>query len=197
MADNSEWTPLHGASKRDHKDVVELLLNKGADPTAVGDYGQTALHRASSRSHKDVVELNQLHLYSASSLLTRLFLSYIALHFILMNYKTMIHEGYCSDDDWIDSQQYDSNDKENNADDNFTDFNSVYDISDDDSQEELLNIRLCISCDDSQPLENFRYRSQRSNISRRLPYSWYCEKCRKSRSLKRSANRCTDLRMVA
>lgn len=109
-----------------------------------------------------------------------------------MNHKTVIREGYCSDDDWVDSQHYDSSDKENNAydnsDDNSDDFDSVYDISDDDSQEELPNMRSCISCGDNQPLENFRYRSQRGNVSRRLPYSFYCEKCRKSRSLKRSAS---------
>ena len=106
-----------------------------------------------------------------------------------MNHKTVIREGYCSDDDWLDSQDCNSSDIENNADEDADDFDSIYDIgSDDDSEEEQRKTRSCVSCGDSQPLENFRYRTRRGNLSPRRPYSCYCEKCRKSQALKRSAN---------
>ena len=105
-----------------------------------------------------------------------------------MNDRTIIREGYRLDDDWIDSQDCHSSDKENNADDNADDFDSIYEISDDDSQDDLPKTRSCISCREIQPVENFRYRSQRGPVSRRIQYSCKCEKCRKSHSLKTSAN---------
>ena len=119
---------------------------------------------------------------SPSSLST-ISLSRVTIHLFSMNHRTVIRDGYWSDNDWVDSS-----DKENNNPGSADDFDDIYDISDDDSQEELPETRSCVSCGDSQPLENFRYHSQR-HISRRLSYSIYCEKCRKSHALKRSANR--------
>ena len=50
-----KWTPLFWAAQKGHKDVVELLIAKGADVNAKGEYGNTPLHRATSR--KEIAEL--------------------------------------------------------------------------------------------------------------------------------------------
>ncbi|KNC69297.1 hypothetical protein SARC_18195, partial [Sphaeroforma arctica JP610] len=55
-------TPLHTASQNGHKDVVELLLAKGADINvknndSLQQFGRTSLYVASENGHKDVVEL--------------------------------------------------------------------------------------------------------------------------------------------
>ena len=69
-------------------------------------------------------------------------------------------------------------------DNNTDDYNSIYDIGNDDSQEELLKTRICIICGNNQLLQNFKYRFYHSNISWRRPYSFKCEKCQKSQSMK-------------
>lgn len=52
----SKRTPLHFATEKDHLDVAELLLKKGADINAQDYMGLTALHWAVDRQHKDIVE---------------------------------------------------------------------------------------------------------------------------------------------
>jgi len=42
--DTKGWTPLHYAALRGHKDVVELLLAKGANVNATNNFGMTPLH---------------------------------------------------------------------------------------------------------------------------------------------------------
>lgn len=49
--------PLHWAAYRDQKDVVELLLEKGAEVNARDKFGLTPLHEAAFGGHKDVVEV--------------------------------------------------------------------------------------------------------------------------------------------
>lgn len=39
MASDDEWTPLNAASGNGHVEVVELILDKGADVTATDDDG--------------------------------------------------------------------------------------------------------------------------------------------------------------
>jgi ankyrin repeat protein len=51
------WTPLHTAAFCGHKDVVELLLAKGAKVNAKDNGGETPLHWAATEGNKDVVEL--------------------------------------------------------------------------------------------------------------------------------------------
>ena len=50
-------TPLFSAVGSGHKDVVELLLSKGAEVNAKNRDGWTPLHEAASSGQKDVVEL--------------------------------------------------------------------------------------------------------------------------------------------
>ena len=42
-------TALHNAASRGHKDIVELLIEKGANVNAKGSDGKTALHEAAFR----------------------------------------------------------------------------------------------------------------------------------------------------
>jgi hypothetical protein len=55
--DKSGITPLHLAAYRGHKNIVELLLSKGADLNAKMKGGQTPLHAALEKGQKEVVEL--------------------------------------------------------------------------------------------------------------------------------------------
>ncbi|KAK9504836.1 hypothetical protein O3M35_009016 [Rhynocoris fuscipes] len=54
---NLGWTPLHLASYFGHRDVVEVLLDNGADINAVNDAGDTALHKAAFIGREDLVLL--------------------------------------------------------------------------------------------------------------------------------------------
>ena len=57
-AKNGEgMTPLHYAAYRDYKEIVELLIAKGADVNAKQVDGMTPLHNAAVRRHKEVAEL--------------------------------------------------------------------------------------------------------------------------------------------
>jgi len=50
------YTPLHFATANNYKDIVELLIAKGANVNAKDDDGGTPLHRAVQEDHKDVAE---------------------------------------------------------------------------------------------------------------------------------------------
>jgi hypothetical protein len=60
-ASASGTTPLHLAAQEGHKDVVELLLAKGADINAEDNHGQTAFHWAVLDGRKDVAQLLRQH----------------------------------------------------------------------------------------------------------------------------------------
>ena len=54
----SNGTPLHLAATFGHKEIAELLIDKGADVNAVGGLlGWTPLHWAASEGRKEVAEL--------------------------------------------------------------------------------------------------------------------------------------------
>ena len=50
------WTPLHGAATHGMADVVEALLDAGADPGAVNDDGLDAARLADDAAHAALAE---------------------------------------------------------------------------------------------------------------------------------------------
>jgi ankyrin repeat protein len=50
-------TPLHYAVYGGHKDIVELLITKGANVSAKDNEGATPLHKAAAKGYKDIAEL--------------------------------------------------------------------------------------------------------------------------------------------
>jgi cytohesin len=52
-----QQTPLFSAAANGRKDVVELLLAKGANANDKGNFGSTVLHLAAINGHKDVAKL--------------------------------------------------------------------------------------------------------------------------------------------
>jgi ankyrin repeat protein len=64
-------TPLHGAASRDHKEIAELLIAKGADVNAKNRNGSTPLHNAAIGGHNETVKLllaNGAGLYTKNKL---------------------------------------------------------------------------------------------------------------------------------
>uniref|UniRef100_A0A7S1KPH8 asparaginase n=1 Tax=Percolomonas cosmopolitus TaxID=63605 RepID=A0A7S1KPH8_9EUKA len=53
--------PLHLAAGRGHKDVVVLLLRKGADPNLTDKYGRGPLDEAIVHGHEDIAEIIRSH----------------------------------------------------------------------------------------------------------------------------------------
>lgn len=49
------WTPLHGAARNGHLEIVQKLLAKGADPNAKNENGYTALHFTSQAGKLEVI----------------------------------------------------------------------------------------------------------------------------------------------
>jgi ankyrin repeat protein len=54
-------TPLHIAAMRGHKQIVEVLLARGADPALCDNDGWTPLHWAMSGGYAEVVKLLRDH----------------------------------------------------------------------------------------------------------------------------------------
>jgi len=49
-------TPLHWAGYEGHQDIVQLLIDHGAELNARDKFGRTSLHRACEKSHLDIVK---------------------------------------------------------------------------------------------------------------------------------------------
>ena len=61
MASCCKWTPLHEAALRGHKEIVELLIAKGADVNAKDDGGMTPLAVAIHFKHPETADLLRKH----------------------------------------------------------------------------------------------------------------------------------------
>ena len=57
VKDNSGWIPLFSAAIEGHKEVAELLIEKGVDVNAKDSHSMTTLHHAANAGHKEIVEL--------------------------------------------------------------------------------------------------------------------------------------------
>ena len=56
-AESTTWIPLHSAAQYDHKDVVQLLLERGADPNRVDSAGRTALYKTDIYRRTDIANI--------------------------------------------------------------------------------------------------------------------------------------------
>ncbi len=54
--DSRGATPLHCAVEGGHREIVQILLDKGADLQAKNDFGNTPLHEASYRGDIELVK---------------------------------------------------------------------------------------------------------------------------------------------
>lgn len=54
--DKDGWTPLHHACSLGHAEIVDLLLNAGADPSATDRENCSAMHRAVFGGNTDIVQ---------------------------------------------------------------------------------------------------------------------------------------------
>ncbi|CAG0911423.1 unnamed protein product, partial [Cyprideis torosa] len=59
--DEEGRTPLHLASRRDRRSLVQVLLSHGADPNIRDEDKQTPLHFATRRGHHSIVDLLLAH----------------------------------------------------------------------------------------------------------------------------------------
>ena len=57
--------PLRIAARKGNKDVVQLLLDRGADPNKANEDGRTPLHLAQFRGYTDIVKILQDHVGGA------------------------------------------------------------------------------------------------------------------------------------
>ena len=57
MLGGGGWIPLHSAARHGHKEIAELLIEKGTDVNARDSSGKSALHDAASIGHKEIVKL--------------------------------------------------------------------------------------------------------------------------------------------
>ena len=57
MADQTGFTPLYDAAYKGHKDVVQLLLDRGAEPNMTDQNGMTPLSHAIQRGHTDIANI--------------------------------------------------------------------------------------------------------------------------------------------
>ncbi|KAL3307946.1 hypothetical protein Ciccas_013530, partial [Cichlidogyrus casuarinus] len=59
--DNYGYTALHYAIRHGHLNIVELLLNSGADPLIENKFGTTSFHRAALLHSKSCMQMLLLH----------------------------------------------------------------------------------------------------------------------------------------
>lgn len=97
-------TPLHVATIAGHKDIVQLLLNAGADPNAAeAKSGRTALHLAAERGRAGLVEL--LVSCNDVDLLRRTYAGMTAAHLALgRNLDLIVHILQADSDDLSDAE---------------------------------------------------------------------------------------------
>ena len=57
MLGGGGWIPLHSAARHGHKEIVELLIEKGTDVNVRDSSGKSTLHDAVLEGHKEIVKL--------------------------------------------------------------------------------------------------------------------------------------------
>lgn len=60
--DTYRWTPLHKAASMGHLEIVQILLESGADPNPKDKWGKTALEQAEAEGHAEVAALIRDHM---------------------------------------------------------------------------------------------------------------------------------------
>jgi len=50
------YTPLHWAALKGHEEIVEALIDAGADLNTTNNLGRTPLHWAALKGHEEIVE---------------------------------------------------------------------------------------------------------------------------------------------
>jgi ankyrin repeat protein len=59
LRDDNGFTPLLWAARRNHPDIVRILLDKGSDPSVKDKYGWTPMVWAIQRGHYKIIGLLQ------------------------------------------------------------------------------------------------------------------------------------------
>ena len=61
VKNKASFTPLHEGAYNGHKEIVELLINSGADVNTMKTDGMTPLDMATFGNHNEIIDLLRKH----------------------------------------------------------------------------------------------------------------------------------------